>query len=82
MLDAICFGRSDLAEILTEGQEIDVVARLSSRTFAGYESLQLDIRDVAPAGWLRGISRSETQPVALIAVPVAEERAQALPMPG
>ena len=32
---------------------IDVVARLSSRRFGGFESLQLDVRDVAPAGTLR-----------------------------
>ena len=29
---------------------MDIVARLTSRTFGGYESLQLDIRDVATAG--------------------------------
>jgi len=29
---------------------VDVVARLTSRTFGGYESLQLEIRDVAAAG--------------------------------
>ena len=30
-----------------EGDRVDVVARLTSRTFGGYESLQLEIRDVA-----------------------------------
>jgi single-stranded-DNA-specific exonuclease len=58
VLDAICFGRSDLPESLQEGMPIDVVARLSSRAFGGFESLQLDVRDVAPAGWLRSIARS------------------------
>ncbi len=53
VVDGIAFGRADLAEQLTEGSEIDVVARLASRTFAGLETLQLEIRDVAPAGWLR-----------------------------
>jgi single-stranded-DNA-specific exonuclease len=81
VLDAICFGRSDLAETLSEGQEIDLVARLSSRTFAGYESLQLDVRDVAPAGTLRRLANAGlvTENVAL--VPVLVERAQALPVP-
>jgi single-stranded-DNA-specific exonuclease len=50
VLDAICFGRDDLAALLREGEQLDVVARLSSRTFGGYESLQLEIRDVAAAG--------------------------------
>jgi hypothetical protein len=33
-----------------EGDRIDVVARISSRTFGGFESLQLEIRDAAPSG--------------------------------
>ncbi len=55
VVDGIAFGRADLAEQLTEGSEIDVVARLTSRTFAGLETLQLEVRDVAPAGWLRAL---------------------------
>jgi single-stranded-DNA-specific exonuclease len=55
VVDGICFGRADLAEQLMEGSEIDVVARLASRTFAGLETLQLEIRDVAPAGSLRAL---------------------------
>ncbi len=50
MLDGIAFGRSDIAETVTEGDRVDVVARLTSRTFGGFESLQLDIRDVATSG--------------------------------
>jgi single-stranded-DNA-specific exonuclease len=50
VLDGIAFGRSDLAETVHEGDRVDVVARLTSRTFGGYESLQLEIRDVAAAG--------------------------------
>jgi single-stranded-DNA-specific exonuclease len=50
VLDGIAFGRSDLAETVRDGDLVDVVARLTSRTFGGYESLQLDIRDVASAG--------------------------------
>ena len=55
MVDAICFGRPDLAERLGEGQEVDVVARLTSRTFAGMETLQLEVRDIAPTGRLAGL---------------------------
>ncbi|HEY8439668.1 MAG TPA: single-stranded-DNA-specific exonuclease RecJ [Candidatus Limnocylindrales bacterium] len=50
VLDGIAFGRPDLAETVHEGDVVDVVARLTSRSFGGYESLQLDIRDVATAG--------------------------------
>jgi single-stranded-DNA-specific exonuclease len=50
VLDGICFGRSDIAQIVREGDRLDVVARLTSRTFGGFESLQLDIRDVATSG--------------------------------
>jgi single-stranded-DNA-specific exonuclease len=50
VLDGIAFGRSDLAETVQVGDRVDVVARLASRTFGGYESLQLEIRDVASAG--------------------------------
>ena len=53
VLDGIAFGRPDLAETVHEGDRVDVVARLTSRTFGGYESLQLDIRDVASAGLTR-----------------------------
>jgi single-stranded-DNA-specific exonuclease len=55
VVDGICFGREDLAEVLAEGEEIDVVASLSSRTFAGLETVQLEIRDVAVAGSLVGM---------------------------
>ena len=50
VLDAIAFGRADLAETVREGDRVDVVARVVSRTFGGYESLQLEIRDVAASG--------------------------------
>jgi single-stranded-DNA-specific exonuclease len=52
VIDGISFGRADLAEQLTEGLEVDLVARLASRSFAGLETLQLEVRDVAPAGTL------------------------------
>jgi single-stranded-DNA-specific exonuclease len=83
VLDAICFGRSDLVECLSDGQEVDLVARLSSRTFGGYESLQLDVRDVAPAGWLRGLlAATASGPSSAASVPITVQRAQALPVPG
>jgi single-stranded-DNA-specific exonuclease len=50
VLDGIAFGRSDIAEVVREGDRLDVVARLTSRRFGGFESLQLDIRDVATSG--------------------------------
>jgi single-stranded-DNA-specific exonuclease len=50
VVDGIAFGRPDIAEVVREGDRLDVVARLTSRRFGGFESLQLDIRDVATAG--------------------------------
>ncbi len=50
VLDGIAFGRADLAASLAEGDRVDVVARLSSRSFGGVETLQLEVRDVAPSG--------------------------------
>jgi single-stranded-DNA-specific exonuclease len=50
VLDGIAFGRADLATGLAEGDRVDVVARLASRTFGGLETLQLEVRDVAPSG--------------------------------
>lgn len=47
VIDAIAFGRDDLVGRLAEGETVDVVGRLSSRTFQGFESLQLEVRDVA-----------------------------------
>jgi hypothetical protein len=60
VIDGISFGRADLAEQLREGLEIDVVARLTSRTFAGLETLQLDVRDAAVAGTLSGLRAAGT----------------------
>jgi single-stranded-DNA-specific exonuclease len=50
VIDGIAFGRADLAQSLAEGDRIDVAAHLASRTFGGLETLQLEIRDVAPSG--------------------------------
>jgi single-stranded-DNA-specific exonuclease len=51
VLDAIAFGRTGLAALLAEGDRVDIVARLASRQFGGYESLQLEVRDLAPSGY-------------------------------
>lgn len=56
VLDGICFGRDDLVACLREGDHIDVVARLVTRSFGGFESLQLEIRDAAPSGTLSTIA--------------------------
>jgi len=56
VLDAIAFDRADLLGLVAEGDRVDVVARLGSRAFGGYESLQLDVRDVAPAGHLAAVA--------------------------
>jgi hypothetical protein len=77
VIDAISFGRADLAEQVKEGLEIDVVARLGSRTFAGLETLQLEVRDVAPAGSLLKLRAGGGSGDA-VAVPV--ERADGPPL--
>ena len=58
VIDAIAFDRADLAESVHEGDVLDVAARVTTRTFGGYESLQLEIRDVAPAGAVRRLAGS------------------------
>lgn len=50
VLDGIAFGRADIAALVAVGDRIDVVARVTSRRFGGFESLQLEVRDAAPAG--------------------------------
>jgi single-stranded-DNA-specific exonuclease len=49
VVDGIAFGRPELAT-LVEGDRVDVVGRLMSRSFGGFESLQIEIRDVATSG--------------------------------
>jgi single-stranded-DNA-specific exonuclease len=51
VLDGIAFGWPELARSVSEGDRLDVVARLMSRRFGGFESLQLEIRDAAPSGF-------------------------------
>jgi single-stranded-DNA-specific exonuclease len=50
VVDGIAFDRPDLTESVAEGDRLDVVGRLVSRRFGGLESLQVEIRDVAPSG--------------------------------
>jgi single-stranded-DNA-specific exonuclease len=56
VLDGIAFGRDDLVVSLAEGDVVDVAARLDSRQFGGFETLQLDVKDVAPGGYLAGLA--------------------------
>jgi single-stranded-DNA-specific exonuclease len=49
VVDAIAFERGDLAEVVREGDRVDVAGRLATRRFGGIESLQLVVVDVAPA---------------------------------
>ncbi|HVM29820.1 MAG TPA: single-stranded-DNA-specific exonuclease RecJ [Candidatus Limnocylindrales bacterium] len=70
VLDGICFGRDDLPDVVREGDRLDVVARLDSRTFGGYESLQLEVRDVGPAGTLDALM-SARAPVEVLREAVA-----------
>ncbi|MGH2407092.1 MAG: single-stranded-DNA-specific exonuclease RecJ [Candidatus Limnocylindrales bacterium] len=51
VFDGVAFGRPDLAT-LAEGDLPDLVVRVASRTFGGYETLQLEIVDAAAAGRL------------------------------
>jgi len=50
VLDAVAFRRPDLVSMLHEGDRIDVVARAASRSFAGFDSIQLEVIDVAAEG--------------------------------
>ncbi len=50
VLDGIAFNRPDLTASVREGDRLDVLGRLVTHRFGGYESIQLEIRDVAPAG--------------------------------
>ncbi|MEA2538480.1 MAG: single-stranded-DNA-specific exonuclease [Chloroflexota bacterium] len=67
VVDGIAFGRADLAAEIHEGDRLDVVARIVTRIFGGYESIQLEIRDAAPAGHAAGLATSPNERVALVA---------------
>lgn len=69
VLDGIAFDWPELADAVAEGDRIDVVGRLMSRTFAGLETLQVEIRDAAPAGQLDADAVSPTLGTPLAGVP-------------
>jgi single-stranded-DNA-specific exonuclease len=50
VIDGVAFRRPDLAGMLNEGDRIDVLARAGSRKFGGFESIQLEVVDVAAQG--------------------------------
>ena len=50
VVDAVAFRRADLATMLHEGDRIDLVARVGSRKFGGFESIQLEVLDVSAEG--------------------------------
>jgi single-stranded-DNA-specific exonuclease len=47
VVDGVAFRRADLAAMLHEGDRIDLVARVGSRKFGGFESIQLEVLDVS-----------------------------------
>ena len=67
VVDGIAFGRADLANEVHEGDRLDVVARIVTRVFGGYESIQLEIRDAAPAGHAAELAAGSVEPEALVA---------------
>lgn len=69
VLDGIAFDRADLLGRLAEGDDLDVVARLASRSFGGHETLQLEILDVAPGGHIAALAAAGGASPA--AVPIA-----------
>ncbi|MBX3029075.1 MAG: single-stranded-DNA-specific exonuclease RecJ [Chloroflexi bacterium] len=71
VLDGICFGRTDLVDMVHEGDAVDVAGRLRSRRFQGLETLQIEVEDVAPAGHLRAIWRERDAAPVTISTPVA-----------
>lgn len=79
VLDGIAFGRDDLVGSVAEGDRVDVVARIVSRRFGGIESLQLDVRDVAPSGWFEVPRRSPTEAPAPVGAGLAGPAASGVP---
>lgn len=50
VIDGIAFDRADLVPAVREGDVVDVAGHLTSRHFGGFETLQIEIMDAAPAG--------------------------------
>ena len=78
VLDGIAVGWTELAGLVAEGDRLDVVARPVIRSFGGYESLQLEIRDAAPAGSNPGVVALLAGGAALPS-PVAPDALERLP---
>jgi single-stranded-DNA-specific exonuclease len=60
VLDAVAFRRPDLATMLRAGDLVDVVARATSRSFGGFESIQMEVLDVAAEGSQVGVGARAT----------------------
>ncbi|MGC8635013.1 MAG: single-stranded-DNA-specific exonuclease RecJ [Candidatus Limnocylindrales bacterium] len=56
VVDVIAFGRADLADQVAPGDRLDMVAQLASRTYGGFESLQLELIDAASAGTVAALA--------------------------
>jgi single-stranded-DNA-specific exonuclease len=56
VLDAVAFRRPDLATALRAGDRIDIATRVASRSFGGFESIQLEVLDVAAEGAQAAVS--------------------------
>lgn len=61
VVDAVAFGRADLAVLVQPGDRLDLAAALDSRAFGGYESLQLVVHDAGPAGLLAALRAEAAQ---------------------
>ncbi|MFM7194861.1 MAG: single-stranded-DNA-specific exonuclease RecJ, partial [Bacteroidota bacterium] len=48
-IDAICFDRSDLFELVSSGQPFNMVYSIEENTFNDVTSLQIRVRDIQPA---------------------------------
>jgi single-stranded-DNA-specific exonuclease len=62
VLDAVAFRRPELAASLREGDRVDIVARVSSRHFGGFESIQLEVLDAAAEGTQPAVRDQLTPP--------------------
>ena len=60
VLDGVAFRRADLPGMLVEGDRVDVIAQASSRSFGGFESIQLQVLDVSAEGAQIGASAAES----------------------
>jgi single-stranded-DNA-specific exonuclease len=63
VVDAVAFGRADLADRVRPGDRLDLAATLDSRAYGGYESLQLVVHDAAPAGLLAALCTGAAEAV-------------------